>query len=469
MTTVSFYTTDVSFYAVGVGLRGLDPILLHEGPTAEFLVTLTLALVLAGRRIGGRNGALAALAAFILMGLPTRREAPEILLGAFHAGMMMHVFLAYVAIDTRKPESSPLPLWRLVLFTLALAAAVIADTMAVYMAILPFVAIGVWRIVSKREARRNDVAITIGAVLGLILAKTFLSVVQKLGGFTFNPLSSITTLAFVPFSGLPQNISWAIEGLLTICGANFFGQPLNAATLVSMLNGIPLGFSFWAMTTTLRRMLRRDTGVDRIAETLAASMLLTLVAYVISTLPVGLFTVRYFVPFLFMGAVLSARLIGAMVPGKNKYGVYAVLALSFVVGAIHIAHQMKLPPAEQPTRALGQWLEAHGLKRGYGNYWAGAATTVYARGRVRVLPIQQVDGKVVAFLWGLDQEWYRDPMNFVVTTDKVPGDGNTGDIDESAVFHTFGSDAAIYHVNGYTVYVYSHNLPSIVKPLSPVP
>src|SRR5271157_5493347 len=68
VSNVSFVTTDLPFYVAGVAIRGLDPSLLREVPSAVYATLVGFAVVLAAS--GSRAAGLAAATVVVLLGLP---------------------------------------------------------------------------------------------------------------------------------------------------------------------------------------------------------------------------------------------------------------------------------------------------------------------------------------------------------------------------------------------------------------
>ena len=184
-------------------------------------------------------------------------------------------------------------------------------------------------------------------------------------------------------------------------------------------------------------------------------------------------TLRYMVPFVLSGAVLTGRVLGGKVRGNGSVAV--ILAIVGTAYSVTVMWDLRKPPALDPAIALAGWLEDHGLKQGYGPYWDASIVTASGHGRVAVRPVRGRDlhtGQRVIepFRWMSDRAWYLDePATFVCfKRDPAPKFGFF--ITEPLCASCFGTPSATHTVGPYTVMTWDHDLrPQLVRDLPWVP
>ncbi|HLH46308.1 MAG TPA: hypothetical protein VKV25_04050, partial [Acidimicrobiales bacterium] len=111
--------------------------------------------------------------------------------------------------------------------------------------------------------------------------------------------------------------------------------------------------------------------------------------------------------------------------------------------------------AEQPRPAvaLGDWLAAHGLTRGVGEYWSASITTAETDGRVEIRPALVDDGRLIPYNHEASGLWYsHERFRFAVYRPGAPWGG-----DNTATFtRALGPPRHVYDVaGGYVVLVYA--------------
>jgi hypothetical protein len=473
LTTVSFYTTDVPFMAAGVALRGLDPVLMSEVPAVMFLLTVAVALLLAGRRAGMSRLSLAGMAtAFVLMALPAPPAAFGILRAPVHTGALLLVLVALAAIDPRRPSgdvplnaADPMPgrltPLRLIVFTLALALSIAGDTLALYVAAVPIALVCFVRLRRDEQGtRREDITVLAACIGAVILSKIIQRAIVALGGFTMPADAYSSNIAFVTFDKLGQNIAWTIEGLLNLYGADFFGMRVGKSALPPLLRLISVGLVLFSLGDVLLSWVRQNKTVDRISAILGVGMLINVAAYMFSSLPSGLSSTRYLFPFMYMGAILAGRY--GLEYAKDTLLFRRLVAVTGVLALISFVYHVRGPIIDSPERRLGVWLGEHNLRDGYGGYWTSLNITAQSRGAVRVRQIKIADesGAMCPMLWAADATWYRDgrAINFVVL-DSAAYMG----LDTKAMSRAFGPPERRYDVEGYTVLVWNRDISPLLK------
>jgi hypothetical protein len=442
----SFYLTDLPFYAAFTAIRGLSPDVAHDVGAAIYTLLVFTACFLARGRARGVPALGRMAVTFVLLVAPAPGEAAELLLlGPFHAGTTLVLLLALLVLDTAGERT----LGAAVVGAL-LSVALFSDALALYVGVAPIVAVTLLRRVRGR-GEPADRGLLAAALIAVPFSLLLLGVVSGLGGFATVPLQA----SFARIEDLPRNAALAVEGVLVLFGANFFGQPITSAgtfvTLLHLAGVVFVGLSCrWAI-----QAWRQGREPDRLTQVLVAGMAVDLAAYLFSNQAVDLMTSRYLIPFLAYGSVLAGR-VGAdrLWSGRLRGGVVVVSLAYLVLMAI----SLRTPAAPSPEARLSAFLQRHHLQYGVAAYWQASTVTVQSHGQVRVRAVLATRPQPTAYTWESEGSWY-DP--------KVPGNdaqfvvSDTADprsMDRRALQASFGTPAQEYHVGRYVVFVWDRNL-----------
>ena len=88
--------------------------------------------------------------------------------------------------------------------------------------------------------------------------------------------------------------------------------------------------------------------------------------------------------------------------------------------AVTVAGDLQQQPLVDPAETLAAWLDARGLRHGYGPYWDASIVTASGRGRVAVRPvwvraISPQTHSIESMWWMADKRWFSEgPATFVV-------------------------------------------------------
>jgi hypothetical protein len=508
LSTVPFLL-EVPFYAAGVLLLGgIRPVLMYVVPALFMAVAVLLAVWLAGRGSGRRSPTLGRLITFLLIGLPAPLLAAQGLRGPGHLFTVLLLLVALLVIDApgrfRWRAARPLLLAGL------LGLALLNDHLTLYVLLLPMALAGLWRMAVRRK-RMGHAELSLVAAGGMAwaLSKAAVWLIAAAGGFVLPGIQ----MTLIPKEHLIDNAALAIGAIRQMTGACFFGQPMGPRLLLGLLHLPGLALILISMGRVLASWQARAREEDPVPQLLAAGMLANLVGFLASGLPfyllmeslrtynsiylmgMGLDSARYLLPFIFFGAVLAGR-VGiepwraggcAAAPGTRRLapgpmsgqrashtaappakrrsartaraGIIALVALSLVyVGSFA---QLLCSPNQKPSRQeLCDWLRARGLRHGYSSFWNANIVTALSGGEVKIRQINAVEnGRVLRSWWLAQDDWYREPANFIVC-DPV----NINDVSVKNVRQFFGPPAEVHQVGWFTILVWDHDIaPKLLK------
>jgi hypothetical protein len=442
----SFYATDLPFYALFAAIHGLSPDVAHEVGAAIYALLVLAACFLARGDARGLQAMGRMAVTLLLLIAPAPGVAVELLLlGPFHAGTTLVLLLALLALDAVDTR----PLAGLAV-GLLLGMAVLSDALALYVGVLPVVAVTVLRLAGGR--RRPADRVLLGAAAISVPASLVVSgALSWLGAFTTVPLHA----SFAHIEDLPKNAALAVEGTLVLFGANFFGQPLASwTTLAILLHLSGLAFVLVVCRWTIGEW-RAGRPVDRITQVLLVGMAFDVAAYLFSNQAIDLMTSRYLIPFLAFGAVLAGRAGADRLWASRVRGAAALVGVAYL---LFLGVSLRTPAAPTPEAELGAFLAQNHLRYGIAAYWQASTITVQSGGRVRVRAVRTGSPQTSAYLWEAEGSWYdpAQPGNdarFVLRDTWDPRS-----IDRKAIEQAFGAPSSEYRIGRYEVLVWDRNL-----------
>src|SRR5215471_15145141 len=191
----SFYATDLPFYTAFAAIRGLSPNVAHDAGAVIYTLLVVAACFLARGQARGIPALGRMAVTLLLLISPAPGEAAELLLlGPFHAGTTLVLLLALLVLD-RAGE-------RLVgaaAVGLLLMLAAFSDMLALYVGVVPLVAVTAIRLLRGR-GQRADHALLTAALLSVPASLLLMGLVSALGGFATVPLQG----AFARVEDLPH-------------------------------------------------------------------------------------------------------------------------------------------------------------------------------------------------------------------------------------------------------------------------
>jgi len=488
VTDVSFYTTELPEYMLVEAIRGLNADVLHAAAALSYALLVPLAAVLARGRTTGREALFRMLVAAGIM------LAPEPGAGVFivlfqpdHIGTGVPMLLTWLALE-RMPRRWYAP----VVIGILLTWIGIADQIVLITGVVPLVlvcgvrALRTWHgTMSWRDMLRQawrppglaavwyEVSLAVAAVLSVPLASAFVKVIHALGGYTVLPVA--TQLASP--SALPLHIRLATDGVLGLYGANFQGPPTGVNLFFAILHLTGVALAIWALWLAFRRFFRGD---DLIAQVLAVSIVVNILAYLVSGKPTAYWSVREMAGILPAGAVLAGRMLGPLLAGSRpaerlravfagglRTAVAAALALVLAGYMAALGWAATRPPVPGVGQALQGWLRAHGLTYGLAEYGLANSTTLASGDTVRIRPVVAEPTRLDPGPHEYNTTWY-DPAtydaNFVVL---LATPAALDPMSTAQAIAAFGQPAHEYHYKYFLIMTWDKNLLTQLGPPAP--
>jgi hypothetical protein len=471
VTDVSFYTTELPEYMLVEAVRGLHADVLHVSAAITYTLVVITGGLLARGRTTGREGIVRMLIAAGIM------IAPQIGPGVFilifqpdHIGTQVPLLLTWLLLD-RAPRYSPTskPLTRAwyvpVLVGAMLAWVEVADRLAVLIGAVPLAVVCAVRayqsVVQRREqlvAAWFDVSLVVAAGVSVGISDIVVKQIGAHGGFSVLPVAS----GLSPVSLMPNHSWLAVESVFGLYGADFFGMSSpGLAALIAFLHLFGLALAVWSLWLVIRNFFRCE---DRIAQVLAAGIVINLAAYVLSTTPTTYWSARELAGVLPAGAVLAGRMLSGRLRRARLVPALSVVLACYLAA---LGYSVTQPSRSAFTQNLADWLVAHHFSYGLSSYGVANTTTLSSGAAVDIRPLAWSRNVAAPGPHEFDRAWYNPQVhdaNFVVLKNHaVAANGITA----GQVRAAFGRPSRVYDVGTYVVWTYNTNLLTDLHPSLP--
>jgi hypothetical protein len=457
----NFYFTDLPFMVTLSLVLGRGLQLVYIVPFLIYGLLLLAALLLVIRTAETRGQRYFGLFAILyLIGMPFGPLNEEFFQSDIHIGTI--VLSLYAVLLINAPLSGrTFNFWRLLPFSALIFAVTASDPMADVFLAAPILGLMLLRIWMRQEFSPAECAIFVSTVLATCLGIVFPYAVKALGGFLIAPTFSMSAVASHDIKRNAVAVLGALQLLFTARPSLLAGMMAPELTGITraMMGLAVAGLALWSLVR-LPGQSRRGT-----AQLFALGALLLGLADMLSktfaiTVQDGpLFpgpAVRYVTPVFIFLALSGVIVLQHLLPFTLRFrrqaaGMAALLALPFFLIAAQSAwtvRQQAPGVMAAPQMEVTQWLVAHRLTYGTGDYWTSQAVGPLSEGRLKLVPVVAEGGKLVVMKWNSDQSLWRrmTPPQFVAFTD-----GNLFGVTLQAVNATFGPPVAVYHVGGFVV------------------
>jgi hypothetical protein len=457
VTDVPFYTTEVPQHMLVALVVGYNSEVVHVAAAMSYtLLVLLIAVLAKGRARGVEGWARMALSAAVVLVPAPKIGTLTVLSSPNHTGTCVPVLVTWLVLDRvlRRRGDDP-PRWLPWAIMVLLVWGQVGDPLVTFVGVLPLVAVCGWRLLRagvpwSQRWHGLDAQLIAAGFGSVLVADLALKALHALGGFHVHGIAS-------EFGTLDElhHRAWAtVVNTFAIFGAYFPDKHSAFDVTLGIFGVLALVATFVSVGVVVVRLVRRRPGErgDLAAELLAAGVVATLAAYLVSTLPDDLGGSREIISVLLLGAPLVGRLAGRLV--RVRRVAPAVLAVAVVLcGALAV--RASAPPVPNENADVAAWLVANDLRSGIGSYWTANNITLATSGRVRVAP---VTGRPhMGYRWESKLDWYdpaRADARFIVLDLR-------DDTDHGTVLETikqFGPPVRRKDFGRYTVLVFDHNL-----------
>jgi hypothetical protein len=467
-----FWTVDAPFYAVGVWIFGVTPLLLNLVPAVIAVLVMIVAVRLAADGRVGDARVAAIVAVLALVALPCPDLTDYLLQGPWHVATTLCCLLAFLGASRHRFG------WPWALAVAMLAAGLLGDLMVLVVGVVPVVGAGLLSMRRTRNWHAGLPAFSAGAA-GVVLAFVVRELADLIGTFSLTDrnLALKASLISANLGRIPDRFaalfgvgSMKLKGItngpVELQVFHALGLAIVVVAVLAALFGLIRGLAGTAEQLSMRNERHLD-------DLLALGLIADLGFFALASESANLEFVKYLTPGVVFAAALVGRVAGRMVPSLRAMGVWrvsVVAGLSLCVSfAVDFGLQLGHPVPPRPAYTLAQFLRAHDLQNGVGDYWSSSLVTVEADDHVTVRPVSTLSGKIVQFDRQLDTDWYRGQrFDFLVYDTARPWHG----VNATSAIATFGEPSQVFAVGTYRVMTWQsgirirRSLPDAGSPLS---
>jgi len=466
----SFWTIDALFYMLVEFVTGVRDILLYLVPALIAAMVIFVGAWLARDSRRGAAGVLAAATVVALLAFPSHVLSTFLLRGPLHVGTVLWCLLAFAGLRSGRLG------WGWAVAVGALAAGALGDFQMIALGIAPACAAGMVAMLRTRS-RRSGLPTVSAAVVSLIVTWVVRELANVAGTFavaTSHPTASASGIV----TNMERVATWGAEmlgvgnGGFTNGGVPAALQAVHVVGLVAVVAGIAV-----ATRSLVLGVIRghptppTPESAWRLDDLLVMALLADILVFVVLTSSNDPQFMRYLTAAVIFGAVLAGRMMGrlasAVVSARRRRVGRALFVTVLVALLVALGFNVTSPAPARPYTQLGQFLEAHHLRHGMGDYWSASVTTVTTGDSVMIRPvITTPEGKVVRYQRQSTSSWYMDqPFAFLVYDTSRPWGG----VDSATASATFGPVAHTYAVGTYRVLVWGRSVGVQASGFSPVP
>ncbi|HVB06136.1 MAG TPA: hypothetical protein VNF07_07850 [Acidimicrobiales bacterium] len=452
----SFWTVDVPFYAVAVALFGTTGTLMTAVPAAIAALVVVLAVALAldgGRGFAAATGAVSA-AAFLIF--PSRAMALFFVQGPLHVGSLLWCLIAFALVERDRLGAR----WALAVLFLALG--LLGDLQTLLLGLIPMVFAGLV-LGHLRQSFREVKGLLLAPLAAGVLAVVIREVARAFGTFVVpraNTFASahqfLRNVAHLP--GYFAALVGVVGGPFTPSGVPLPLRLLHLLALALVLGGpVVTGVSYLqALRHSHRRAVELPPGAV-LDLLLLGGFGMGVATFLVLPIITSDAYARYLVPAVVCGAILGGRVVARTVAGLSgkalRVGLVGV-GLLVVTLASSFGLELRGPATSQPAASLADFLAAHGLRQGIGDYWSASVITVVSKDAVTVRPvIEEAGHRLVRYDKQSAAGWYgpRSHFNFLIFNARAVWNGVSG----TPAVSTFGQPTRVYADGTYRIYVWA--------------
>ncbi|UHA71658.1 hypothetical protein [Paenibacillus sp. 481] len=441
LSTGSYYTTEIVLYYIFICIMGISPLIIKYSSAIWLLGVVWCAVYLAGKTKEGFKYS-NAIITFSLLAIPSLFISSTVLNGPMHISSMLYVFLAIIALEYLKSNVA-----KYSLFVILSVIVLIADPFVIWFFTIPIIITSCFLWYQDRQA--NHIYVVLMSIGAYIASKLVLYILN----FT---IPSVGVAKFVEFKDIVKNIVLAVEGILLLFDAIFFGGEVTSITTIKKgIHFIILVVGIYLIYSAVKNF-KFTKSYDRLYVFLLVAILINLAEYLISNMPVDIGSTRYLFPMYIFLMVFIGKYGFSKIDFSNaKKRILLAVASVVIIGSYIIT---PLSVNQLYENKVTAFLVERNLKHGYGSFWSSLNLTVESKGLVNVYPVISNGGSIQAHKWLSYEEWYEQDVNFMVFSN----DG-WGDINKETIINSFGEPTEIHKIDQSEIYIWDKSISKQLK------
>jgi hypothetical protein len=464
----SFWSVDVPFYALGVAVFGVIPLLMHLIPALLLALCVLAGIALSWSGSTARQRIYGTVLLVLMLCLPGHTGAFYLLQGPWHVATTLYCLIA--AFMLVKPTFG----WRWMIAVVLLGIGLNGDFQMLAIGVIPVAVAGLFAM-ARRRSLAAGLTQLLASLTSCLLALVIRVVANAFGTFQFSESHHTVKLRQL-LRDVPHFGDW-ITAIFGIHNGPVVGptvSPLSATFRAVIFALVVLGF-IAAIIQLVRGIISPSPGYEldgsvevdlwRVDDLLLCMTLGAIGLFGLLTLSDSTSYARYLDPVAIFASVLAARFLPRFVTSFSSRVIQVIagfIALTLVFCVISSVSAAGEKPPTAPTQQLENYLFAHHLTHGIGDYWAASIVTVDTKNAVIVRPVvANLSGEIVPDGRQASISWYQGQHFSFLVYQRDP----YGRVNLATIKKTFGPPINIAHIGGYYyVVTWSHNLTLRLQP-----
>ena len=413
-TGVSFFTTQIPFFVLGVLFFGVSENAYIFASVATYFVLAIFSLLLIKHK---KNNLLNILILMVFVLFPSvfTMNVSRAHTVAFAFGFLiifLFVFLKeknLIPYGKKTITAKTQTLAFASLYIIILALSTMGDPIVLMVTLIPLC---IWTIISWiiKETETGQMLFNLfinvaGMTLGLLLDKFY----YLIGGAEKNAI--LNQVGFVNFYEIPNKLIVYFSGILKMLNADFQNQVVLTFKTMLVLFGILAIILFLVLIFYNIVSFIAKKKYDCITVILGFGFLILSLAFIFTNISSDLETLRYICYFPTILAIVFIR--NFTCGNRRLYGLLIFVLLILLCGNI-INLKDTVATDKEEHKSLAKFLENNNLKTGYAAFWHASIITVLSKEKVKVRAIEVENNKVLACNWYCKKTWYEQYADFVI-------------------------------------------------------
>ena len=459
LTGITFFTTDLIYYEIGKIFCGVTPEAIYV--TGGLMVSSALIAGVFASMSGEKKCFKLKLFLFIsLVAIPCHDYIFSFRVHTGAVFLCLVSFLLVYGIFSKNSDEKKKKVYISLLF-LCFLFVTIGDLLFVMEGIAPIIMICFFGLLDADEAedKKQYIQIVGITILAIICAFLWEKIYFSVGGADKNSFME-DFLFFKPKKWVDRFLSF-LTGSMTLSMGDFGGGKVTDFwNLLKGINFLVLLISFVFVIKNLYGLVKQKIKMlDMMSALLSCSVFMAFLSYLLTTKSEE----RYITIVPLACGIIFIRNIDSIINVKNKrfcIGFIVILSLLSLVGKTgEVSKYIQYVPNEEKCE-LVEFLEEHGLEKGYASFWNASDLTVLSENRIKVRHIIINENGMEMYKWFAKNEWYLEEAEFVVIDNKKRdgGESDSYGVSETNIKNSFGEAFERFEVGNYIVLVYDSDL-----------
>ena len=453
LTGVSFLTTDIVFFIIGVLFAGISK-QSYNISCSLMVLTLLLTLMPLVKEKFKENYSFAWLQ-FLTLAVVFSRYSLSVLRS--HSGAFIICFIVLGLTNYMYKEMGSDLKQNIVCalgYILIVSLAAFSDPIVLIVTAAP---VCIWSFIARIKKEINDTAFL--SIVLVNLSSLLLSIAMDHFYYMFgcNKNSFLEYQSLTSIDLIGDKVCLYVKCLLMMIDSSFDMNEYKQVRLLFYPFSMAIIVVFFCFIVFNFAKFICGKEYDYLTVVLGGGFVLISFAFIFSTVSIDINSARYFCYFPMLLAIVFLRNVFNL--PRNGKAYYLVMLLVFIVAigkCISVVNDSKID--SPPQQGLAEVLKSNDLHCGYASYWNASATTLYSDNEVRVRAVTFGDDNLYFYNWFSNSAWYEEESNFIVTSNDDPS-GITPD----NIIPVIGFPDDILYYDSYTILVYDHDISSYLN------